>query len=185
MPGPTRMPRSRRSRRPPRLKAVAAALWGRPLKVELAKFCKTQFRYLTQAHPYGTNRAYPTAKDQSCASIRMQPKPPVAGLGLLRVGEYLARPVLPLRGHLSGDALTVGPDPRVPVNHRCILHLYPVSFGPLIWCRVWVIRFLHLEERHLRRDAGDSAPPDDSETRAEQRSGRRFGYWVCTAGGVG
>ena len=27
---------------PPRLKAVAAALWGRPLKVELAKFCKTR-----------------------------------------------------------------------------------------------------------------------------------------------
>jgi hypothetical protein len=28
--------------RPPRLKAVAAALWGRPLKVELAKFRKTR-----------------------------------------------------------------------------------------------------------------------------------------------
>src|SRR5580704_38884 len=39
---------------------------------------------------------------------------------------------------VDGDALTVGPDPRAPVNHWCILHLYPVSFSPLIWCRVWV-----------------------------------------------
>ena len=79
--------------------------------------------------------------------------PPSGGVGLVEqaaklrpVGfgsarpfaEHLARPVLPQRRRLSGDALNVGPDPRVPVNHWCILHLYPVSFSPLIWCRVWV-----------------------------------------------
>ena len=46
--------------------------------------------------------------------------------------------MLPQRRRLSGDALNVGPDALVPVHHWCILHLYPVSFSPLIWCRVWV-----------------------------------------------
>jgi hypothetical protein len=70
-----------------------------------------------------------SSKRRSCARSALAP---------LATSRHLARPVLPQRRHLSGDALNVGPDPRVPVNHWCILHLYPVSFSPLIWCRVWV-----------------------------------------------
>ena len=37
-------------------------------------------------------------------------------------------------GRVTGEA---APGRSLRVNHRCILHLYPVSFSRLIWCRVW------------------------------------------------
>jgi hypothetical protein len=98
-------------RKPAFLAVIAASVFNRSRVNRASRSSRVTIHYIA-----GFKLVEQTAKLCPVGSARHSP-------------EHLARPVLPQRRHLSGDALTVGPDPRgCRRDLCCALHIAP---GPL------------------------------------------------------